>query len=204
MKSIKSIKLDSNIKYIFTLLIILFICYITYYFYKNNYETFSNKITNTLSKNSDTEFKLSNIGTQSFNVLVRKLGYDKTNDKIVETDLKTYELDDGENVETGLLPSGNIGYSIILYSKNNVKKDMQLRIELCPNKDIANCNKKLKLLTLEDLEDDIYLVDNTNSNSQKDIYYLRENNVNGNNVVLIGTKGNEKSKRFKVSFYVEK
>ncbi len=204
MKSMKNIKLDCTMKYILTLLIILIIIYITYYFYNLNYEGFTDKITNTLTQNTDTEFKLRNVGTQSFNILIRKLGYDKANDKINETDLKTYELDDGEDVETGLFTSGNVGYSIIVYSKNDVPKDMQLKIEICPDKDKKICNSKLKLLTIKDLEQDIYLIDNTNSNSQNDKYMLRENVVNDKQFIIVGTKPGEKSKRFKVSFYVEK
>ncbi len=204
IKNIKNIKLDCIMKYILTLLIILIIIYVSYYFYNKNNELFSNKITNTLTKNVDTEFKLRNIGSQSFNVLIRKLGYDKVNDKINETDIVDYELDDGEDVETGLRTSGNIGYSIIVYNKKDIQKDMQLKIEICPDKSKSNCNSKLKLLTLEDLENDVNLVDSTNSNSSKDKYMLRENIVDNRKVIIVGTKAGEKTKRFKVSFYVEK
>lgn len=154
----KSIKLKFTIKYLLTLLLILCIVYITYYFYnKNNYEHLSSNAS-TIKSKSNTRFEIMNKGPNPFRVEIYPLNYNrKINNRKANIFLNTSEQNKIRITQN--ITSGNIGYlfKITPYTNSLSTKISSIEIKPCLNKRVNNnisfkeCETKLDLLTSNDI-----------------------------------------------------
>ncbi len=195
-------------KYILSLLIVLVIIYITYYFYnKNNYEHLT-AITTTPKNLVNVRFKFKNIGTQKFNWKLYTLRYDSNTKKLV-TIIKDgpHKLDQGEYANTQNFTSGNIGYFIVLTAKtgpnSDSEKNMDIEITPCINKGLnsfTQCESKLGLLTSDDVDTNINNIVVADSNPSSN-FNISETSVGPKTTFRIKTRN--KIDKYGIAFYIK-